>query len=419
MFGGRSPPPPVSTPLISGLTTPIPESPHPIYDASTIKNALHGSDSTPISRKRNRPNESPHNIDSSSMNILLSQISVLSDVIDITNKNIKTILSENKNISSELKEVKKYIVHTNQKVNLIIEENKSLKSELLIVKNQLNKSANKNELDSVNKNITQQINKIIQKTTYADAIKSSDPAVLIKPKDKSQTSSVTKSAIKQKFSPNKIGATQVRNAAHGSIIVECKDKQSQELLKSSAIAELGDKYEIKLPHQWNPRFKVINISDKFSEQTIIDNIKKQNNFVSVDAKFKIVKEFVSKTTPLFYSYVIETDPKNYEVILKNEKINIGWDRCKVFEHIFINRCFKCLGFNHKSNECTKMKACLKCAGNHELKECNSEVEICVNCKYAVENLKLTLNVNHCANSKDCVVLQRRIDSARKRILNDQ
>lgn len=294
-----------------------------------------------------------------------------------------------------------------------------LKAEIEQLKVKLESSVSIKELESVNKNITSQINKCISKETYADKLKKCDPVVVIVPKC-AQSSNKTKNDFKSQVTPSKISFKNIRNAANGGVIIECQDKESQELLKNSALKKLSENYNINLPTLRNPRFKVINICDKTPDETVILNIKTQNHFVSKDATFKIVKMFENnRDNRCTYSYIIETDPKTFSAIIENEKLNIGWDRCKVFEHIYINRCYQCLGFNHKSNDCTKTKACMKCGGEHNRSECTSEAEICVNCKWAVDKLKLQLNIHHQANDKACYVLQKKIESARKSILQSQ
>ena len=43
------------------------------------------------------------------------------------------------------------------------------------------------------------------------------------------------------------------------------------------------------------------------------------------------------------------------------KLNIGWDRCRVFDGTDVLQCFKCHG-NHRSKECNKeiVRKCINC-----------------------------------------------------------
>lgn len=123
----------------------------------------------------------------------------------------------------------------------------------------------------------------------------------------------------------------------------------------------------------------------------------------------MIKTLVSKHTDKTYTVIIETDVETYNVIVEHEKLSIGWDRCRVFEHVYISRCFRCLGFNHSSKVCTKKQACIKCGGEHERKECTSDEVKCINCMRAVEKLELELDVSHEAYSNECTVWKRRME----------
>lgn len=43
------------------------------------------------------------------------------------------------------------------------------------------------------------------------------------------------------------------------------------------------------------------------------------------------------------------------------------------------RCFKCQGFGHMSNGCTKSDVCNLCSGNHRMQDCTSTTKKCANC----------------------------------------
>lgn len=333
-------------------------------------------------------------------------------------------LDEQNNIFQELlkeiKSLKSIVMASETNIKLILETNKDLRNEIEFLKGIVDKN---NMSDSVNKELTKEIKKIIRddkKISYSETVKCNEPVVVIVPKNSEQKSEVTKAEIKNTISPTSNKVSGLRNAAKGAIVVECKNKEAVEKLRKEAVAKLGEKYDVNIPVSKNPRFKIVNMCDKLSEETIINNIKKQNEFVNKKAVFKVIKimEATKRRFPDFTA-VVETDIDTYENILKNERLSIGWDRCRVFEHVYVNRCYKCLGFNHTANTCSNKKACSKCAEEHEMKDCNSDQTKCVNCLWAVKNLNIRLEVNHNAFSNECVVLQRKIERERKKIYCDK
>lgn len=94
--------------------------------------------------------------------------------------------------------------------------------------------------------------------------------------------------------------------------------------------------------------------------------------VKLEAKRKIV----------FYnnndsgSIIIEVDEVTHDMILKKEKLNIGWRKCSVFSHFSIKKCFKWWGLYHIARNCKREEICHKCAGKHTAVECREGKQIC-------------------------------------------
>lgn len=316
-------------------------------------------------------------------------------------KDIDTIDLDNDEIYRDLKDE---LVTIKSMLQSLLDENKCLKSDIASLKSMIQKINSGSSNTSVKKN-----------TTYADKLKNSEPVLLIVPKDTSQNYTETKSDLIKNISPTKISVDTVRKAANGAIVVQCKDQESSNILKTSATDKLSDKYDIKTPAQRNTRLKIVNISEKPNDEGIVAQIKKQNTFVPETATIKVVKTMENtRYTNTNYTVIIETDTATYNEIIKHEKLSIGWDRCRVFEHIYITRCYRCLGFNHSSKVCTKKQACIKCGGEHERKDCTSADVTCINCANAVMKLDLTLDVKHEAYSSECTVWKRRVERERNR-----
>lgn len=72
-----------------------------------------------------------------------------------------------------------------------------------------------------------------------------------------------------------------------------------------------------------------------------------------------------------------------EKLLKDKRIDMGWERCRIVEKITIERCYKCQNFGHKSFECKEKAAkpkCLKCGcEEHNTATCKAEKLKCYVC----------------------------------------
>jgi hypothetical protein len=113
----------------------------------------------------------------------------------------------------------------------------------------------------------------------------------------------------------------------------------------------------------------------------------------------------------YFNLIIEVDPKTYKKIMAIEdvKINFDFNRCKVFDALYVKRCLRCCSLDgHTAKDCKKEMVCFKCAGNHKRDACRTEVSKCTNCDNANKKLNLKLNTAHSALDRLCPVFQREI-----------
>ncbi|XP_031355788.1 uncharacterized protein LOC116180095 [Photinus pyralis] len=259
----------------------------------------------------------------------------------------------------------------------------------------------KDTLDQVNTqnvSISKDLAQVLQtqsevKLTYADKLKQKtyDPVIIVKPKDANQPSKQTFTTLKEN-----IGSNYPRKAAAK--------------LKEEAETKLGSDYILSLPKQKMPKIKIVGLNDKIGSTQMKEMILAQNQFLDEAAYINVVHITEDKTNPNRYLAYAEVDGNSYRKILSEQKLNIGWDRCRIYDAVTTRRCYKCNGFGHKATDCSKTTTCPKCAGAHDLASCKaSDAEIkCSNCANAVEKLKMKLDVQHPAYKK-------RLDQERSRI----
>lgn len=75
----------------------------------------------------------------------------------------------------------------------------------------------------------------------------------------------------------------------------------------------------------------------------------------------------------------------------------------------INRCYKCLGYNHPAKECKNKLACIKCGGEHKADACKSKELSCVNCVEYAKRTNENIDTKHHAFAHKCVCTQRIVD----------
>jgi len=106
------------------------------------------------------------------------------------------------------------------------------------------------------------------------------------------------------------------------------------------------------------------------------------------------------------------DKITHELILRREKLKIGWRRCCVFEYYSVRRCFKCWGFYYIAKNCTRQYTCYKCADIAS--DCIAASKICINCMHKIRMLNLKINDEHDALSEEYPTFKRTFEEEKKR-----
>lgn len=155
---------------------------------------------------------------------------------------------------------------------------------------------------------------------------------------------------------------------------------------------------------------------KYNENELLQRIRKQNPVIE-QGELSITKLFEFKKNNItLYNAKLKVDNTSYCQLMKEQKINIGWERCRLFDGTDLIQCFKCRGFNHKAAECKNKEICFKCHESHKSKECDKEIlQKCINCVRSNKKLNLGLDDNHYTNSKQCPVYQNKLNFKKKQL----
>lgn len=237
-----------------------------------------------------------------------------------------------------------------------------------------------------------------------------DPVVLVKPKSK-QKCSATRADLNKKQIPIEV-AESVNNMPEGTIAIKCNSEEGQSKVHEKAMKELSEDYIISIPKLRNPKIRVTNMSERLRDVQLISSIKESNEFTR-DSDMKVLHVYEVKYNETFGA-IVEVDVKTFDHCMKAKKIFVGRDVCNVTESVNVLRCYKCCGYNHKSNICKNQKACLRCGGQHEMKECGATKYECINCKVATQKMNININCDHPAWSRLCTVWQKNIEREKRR-----
>lgn len=246
-------------------------------------------------------------------------------------------------------------------------------------------------------------------TSFANVLKTGNvnPVVIVKPKKK-QKCAETLNEINRNINKKDLNVCKTRNTRDGAVILSCESTNETMKAKQLINDKLGSEYEVVLPDVKNPRLRISNLDPEIENDNLINVLKSHNQRISA-IEMKLITVINRKYRNHFTKdIVVEVKSDDYKQLRKIETLNLPWRECKIHEHLYIKRCFKCCGFAHIAKDCKQKQRCSKCAGNHKYSECKSNDICCINCRIANEKWKSKLNTNHHSWSKECSVIKRKM-----------
>lgn len=251
--------------------------------------------------------------------------------------------------------------------------------------------------------------------TYAEKVKAKCETLIIQPKPgTSQQAVVTKNEVKASIDPAvlEIGVTKMKELRDGGVIVSCETSEERDRLKNAMESKLSEKYTTQVIEKRKPRIFIRGIEEEMTEEELKTCLVKQNECLGDgEVEIRSVKKMKRN-----YTAVIETNSSNFNAAMREGKLRVGWRICPVSEYIYVMRCYRCCGYNHKADKCTNEECCRKCAGRgHKAAECESQETKCVNCYMVNEKLKLNLDCLHGVYDTECPVYLRQMSRQRERV----
>ncbi|CAH1999685.1 unnamed protein product [Acanthoscelides obtectus] len=114
--------------------------------------------------------------------------------------------------------------------------------------------------------------------SYANTLKKT-VNVIVTPKNNDQSHSATRLRISQSVDPvdNNIRFSQVKNVKNGGILIKCDGSDDANKLKDLASRHLSADYEVKEVRKFNPRLKIVGMSQCIEKEELCTMLKSQNN----------------------------------------------------------------------------------------------------------------------------------------------
>ena len=163
-----------------------------------------------------------------------------------------------------------------------------------------------------------------------------------------------------------------------------------------------------------PTIHIVGLNKQFNKEDVESMLKRQNPgiatlFESVetsdDDKFlDVVAVQPLKKSPHLYKAIVRLSNVMRSILAKQgDRAYLGFQStCKVYDSIYVLRCYKCQDYGHHSRDCTYTSVCGFCSGGHETRSCsvsnNLERVCCANCVKGHKS-----NTKHQAGDLSCEV----------------
>lgn len=275
----------------------------------------------------------------------------------------------------------------------------------------------KNQMVAKDSPFTGSINNNKGKNTYAKVAQSEKTkVVLVRPKniDANGDSKKTKEKIKNSFDPKKVKILSVVNISKGGVAIECRDESTIETIKEIATEKMGNDYTIEDAKERKPRVKIVGMNEKHTNEEIIEMLQSQNESLANDKELRVIRLYEVKNK--YFSAIVEMSKEHHAQCIGFGSVNIGWDKCKIYEEIPLTMCMKCCRYNHIAQNCKFERiVCRQCGGNHKVIECKEKEQKCINCETANKKHGFKFDINHRVDASSCEVRKQKIELIRHRM----
>lgn len=188
-----------------------------------------------------------------------------------------------------------------------------------------------------------------------------------------------------------------RGVGRGGFLLQTKTREEKtKIMSDNKIVRSG--LTVVEPGRVKPKVIIYDIPAGIDKNEVISCIWSQN------LKDNLRQEEVAKNMKLIKArdnkehFVYEKKPEIRNILVKEERVYIDYDRCRVKDFLDITRCYRCQVYGHIGRSCMeKDPMCSHCTGNHDYKDCKNknDPEVCGACK------RVNKESAHSVDSREC------------------
>lgn len=333
---------------------------------------------------------------------------------------IAHLVAEKNLIKGELKILRPLSKKITQNLNefkQIMEENKSLVINMNAKNDEIKKDFLKEKMALMHKTATtpvagyQQNNPPLNSYAAITAFGRSSHAVIISATDKTRSTSDIKAILRQDVKPSelKVGINSLIAAKDNKVIIKCQTSNDANKIRAAIPGLTNGNLVAYEGKRLRPNVILKGIEKETQDSEILDMILQQNDTIyeatgNDKEAIKIQRFTNNRKNDRLRNVILIVKKEVHSAMLKQERINIGFQRVRVEDSCPIMQCYKCMGYGHFAARCTESKdRCLHCAGEHKSSDCTKKEQKeefrCWNCfKMAKGKIEAP---KHRSNDRDC------------------
>lgn len=226
--------------------------------------------------------------------------------------------------------------------------------------------------------------KIAKVATPAPAGSARRQTIAVCPADpqKLKTSEATRAELQASVNPAGLNVKALRRGPKAGLILEMEGEDSIARLKAKLPASL----KVEEPRKRLPRVIIFDAPADTKVEQVRESL--QHLAGESDGMGDAIEQtrvcFDTKPKRAVKNLVVEVHPKIRHVLLRDGRVFISWNSCRVRDYLVSTRCFKCQRYGHVAKHCReKSDTCGHCsASGHGYKDCprKQEAPVCANCK---------------------------------------
>lgn len=244
-------------------------------------------------------------------------------------------------------------------------------------------------------------------------------AVVVRPKDsEGKTSDQVRDEVLKRVKPvlSDVCVKNIRRLRTPGVAIEVATAKDLERFKT---CEVFNAFGLTVadPKKIGPRCIIFDVDRDEKDEDLLKEIYSKN--ISLVCP---ISEFLSGTricTRLkqkegnLDNLIVEMPTRVFDYLIERGRLYVGWRSLRIKRYDSVNRCYRCLGFNHRAAECKVADMiCKKCGGpGHIAVECKVSEVSCRNCKLKNKEDK------HSIMSAQCPDYIRELERVRNRTTN--